>query len=81
MMTFLGGLVNGFASPTLVELTHLEDERLRFNTTYSDIFGVSLTLHILIYWNIIVSNSLGIKKLLCNHVSVRYSFVFGDSEY
>ncbi len=59
MMTFLGGLVNGFASPTLVELTHLEDERLRFNTTYSDIFGVSLTLHILIYWDIIVSIAFG----------------------
>ena len=39
-MSFLAGSVIGFASPTLAELTQLQDEELKFDTTLSDIFGV-----------------------------------------
>ncbi len=40
-MTFLAGSVNGFTSPALLELTQHEDEDYKFDTTLSDVFGVS----------------------------------------
>ncbi len=49
-MTFIAGSINGFTSPALVELTQLQDEELKFDTTLSDIFGVSI--NVCVYSNI-----------------------------
>ncbi len=50
-MAFLAGSVIGFASPTLVELTQLQDEELKFDTTLADIYGVSSVIRGLLIRN------------------------------
>ena len=43
MLSYVAGIAFGFSSPTLLELSLLDEEEKRFDSTISDIFGVTFT--------------------------------------
>ena len=59
MMSAVAGSVAGYVSPTLLELSQLEDTNFKFDATLSDIFGVScenqlkFLQNVFVPWNIL----------------------------
>jgi len=45
LLSLITGFTMGYSSPTLIELAKLKDPDLRFGSTLSDIYGVSLIMN------------------------------------